>query len=74
MCIKRTPLLAVEFKNSIQHHEIPKFRGAVVILLSSGNMLFHNHTEDAGLRYSYPLIQYKRIHSKAAIVCINERE
>jgi hypothetical protein len=70
MCTQRTPLLVIEFKNSIQHHEIPKFRGAVINMLSSGNMLFHNHTEDGGLRYSYPLIQYKRIHGKAAIVCI----
>ena len=30
---------------------------------------FHNHTED-GYRYIYPNIQYKRIHGKAAIVCI----
>ncbi|MDR1170539.1 MAG: hypothetical protein LBK97_06875 [Prevotellaceae bacterium] len=70
MNIEKTPLLIVEFKNSIQHHEIPKFRGAVVNMLSSNNILFHNHTEDGGLRYSYPLIQYKRIHGKAAIVCI----
>jgi hypothetical protein len=40
------------------------------MLSSDGNMLFHNHTEDGGFRYSYPLIQYKRIHGKAAIVCI----
>jgi hypothetical protein len=70
MCTKKTLLLIVEFKNTIQHCEILKFRGAVVNTLSSNNILFHNHTEDGGLLYSYPLIQYKRIHGKAAIVCI----
>ena len=35
-------------------------------------MLFHNHIDDDKFRYSYPLIQYKRIGGKAAIVCIEE--
>ncbi|GHT36929.1 hypothetical protein FACS189435_0860 [Bacteroidia bacterium] len=40
-------------------------------MLTGNNILFHNHT-DAGLRYSYPLIQYKRLNGKAAIVCVEE--
>jgi hypothetical protein len=71
MNIKKTPLLIVEFKNSIPCRVIPQFRGAVIKILSSNNILFHNHTEE-GLRYSYPLIQYKRIRGKAVIVCIKE--
>lgn len=48
------------------------FRGAIVKAVEqSGIDLFHNHT-DEGLIYRYPLIQYKRIHQKAAIVCIGE--
>jgi hypothetical protein len=41
-------------------------------MLNSKNILFHNHHEKGGLRYSYPLIQYKRIHGKASIVCVAE--
>jgi hypothetical protein len=35
-------------------------------------MLFHNHTPEDGLRYSYPLIQYKRQGGKACIVAIEQ--
>lgn len=48
------------------------FRGAIVKAVKESEIdLFHNHT-DEGLIYRYPLIQYKRIHQKAAIVCIGE--
>lgn len=39
---------------------------------SDAELLFHNHTSDTTFRYSYPLIQYKRIRKKAAIFCIGE--
>lgn len=65
-------LLIVQFSNSIYREEIPSFRGAIVnVVQDKGADLFHNHTED-GLIYRYPLIQYKRIHQKAAMVCIGE--
>lgn len=35
------------------------------------NVLFHNHEGD-GFRYSYPMIQYKRINGQAAIVCVGD--
>ncbi len=65
--------LIIRFAVNIAHHEIPLFRGAINSLLesSSDTLLFHNHTEE-GLRYAYPLIQYKRIGGKAAIVCVGE--
>ena len=64
--------LKIQFSNEIQRHEIPLFRGAVIHSVgASGSLLFHNHEGD-GLRYAYPLIQYKRIHGKAAIVCVGE--
>lgn len=57
----------------IHHNEIPLFRGAVLNSLGEkANLLFHNHLEDGKFRYSYPLIQYKRLGGKAAIVCIEE--
>ena len=64
--------LAVLFDTTISFKEIPLFRGAVLkILGAKANLLYHNHTSDDTFRYSYPLIQYKRIHGKAAIVCID---
>ncbi|MDR1738786.1 MAG: hypothetical protein LBR66_08245, partial [Candidatus Symbiothrix sp.] len=69
--MNRISILTVRFNNEIMQHEIPKFRGAVVAMLQSNNVLFHNHTDD-GFRYAYPLIQYKRINGRAAIVCVGE--
>ena len=63
----------IRFKNEIAFKEIPLLRGAVLNLLGSdAELLFHNHTSDTTFRYSYPLIQYKRIRKKAAIFCIGE--
>lgn len=63
----------VQFRNEIMFHEIPLFRGAVLDALGNDvEVLYHNHTGDQTFRYSYPLIQYKRIHKKAAIFCIGD--
>lgn len=64
--------LIIRFKNDISKAEIKYFRGAVIHAMSYANILFHNHQEDGGFRYSYPLIQYKRINGRAAIVCLGE--
>lgn len=64
--------LIVQFKNPISRHEIALFRGAVIE--GAGEdcpILFHNHKGEQ-LRYGYPLIQYKRIHGRAAIVCVGQ--
>lgn len=63
--------LIVKFENEVKPWEITNFRGAVVSSMENCNILFHNHKEE-GLRYSYPLIQYKRIRNKASIVCFGE--
>lgn len=63
--------LTIIFSNRITKKEIIHFRGAVISALTDNNVLFHNHKEK-GFRYSYPLIQYKRIRGKAAIVGIGE--
>lgn len=67
----KTKFFIIQFANDIQYNEIPLFRGAVLKSTSGASVLFHNHTEQT-FRYSYPLIQYKRIKGKAAIVCINQ--
>lgn len=57
----------------IQQKEVPLFRGAVLKCLGENpNLLFHNHLSENKFRYSYPLIQYKRIGGKAAVVCVEE--
>lgn len=65
-------ILKICFKNSISQSEVECFRGAVVHSMEQTNDFFHNHLKDGKLRYSYPLIQYKRIRRRAAIVCIGE--
>ena len=67
----KLPILIVQFSNEITPQEIQFFRGAVIASLNEKNILFHNHTEN-GVSYHYPRIQYKRIHKKAAIVCVKE--
>lgn len=64
--------LVILFKNNIEPWEQPLLRGGVLGSLSgNANILFHNHDND-NYRYGYPLIQYKRIHNNAAIVCVME--
>jgi len=64
--------LTIRFANALSWYEITHFRGAIIHAIEQDqSLLFHNHDED-GLRYSYPLIQYKRIGGKAAIVCVGD--
>ncbi len=70
--MNNTQTLIITFNNQINTNEITKFRGAILAALGEErNILFHNHIGD-GFRYSYPLIQYKRIQNKAALLCIKE--
>lgn len=65
-------ILIVIFKNEITKEELPLFRGAIINLVKdSPSLLYHNHIDNK-LRYQYPLIQYKRIRQKAAVVCVGE--
>lgn len=67
----KLPTLVIQFENEIESNAITLFRGAVIASLDEKDILFHNHDEDK-LRYSYPLIQYKRIHKKAAVMGIGK--
>lgn len=65
--------LTVIYNTEISNREIPLFRGAVLKSLGDkANVLYHNHTDEESYRYSYPLIQYKRINGKAAITCVED--
>lgn len=63
--------LTIQFDTPLRQSEISLFRGAIISAIPSSNVLFHNHNGKS-LRYSYPLIQYKRIGGKAAITCIGK--
>lgn len=66
------PVLTIRFANMLTQEEIPYFRGAIINAVGKeDSLLFHNHVGEK-VRYAYPLIQYKRIGGKAAIVCIGE--
>lgn len=65
--------LTVLFDTEINYKEIPLFRGAVLKSMGEKtNILYHNHTGEKSFRYSYPLIQYKRLGGKAALVCVED--
>lgn len=65
--------LTIYYDMDLAQKEVPLFRGAVLKSLGEkANILFHNHTGDKSFRYAYPMIQYKRINGKAAIVCIED--
>lgn len=63
-------LLTACFDRKISVAEIPYLRGNM-IRLAGDNSLFHNHDAE-GFRYAYPLVQYKRIDGRAALVGLNQ--
>ncbi len=65
--------IVVLFKNKISFFEIPLFRGAILSLYNTSNNIYHNHDNINGYIYRYPLIQYKIIDNKAAIIAIGEK-
>ena len=69
--MKKIKMLQVTFDATLEPYEIPAFRGAIASKVPIDSVLFHNHGAE-GLRYSYPLIQYKRNNKYASIVCLGE--
>ena len=65
--------LTIRYDLPISNKEIPLFRGAVLHSMGDkANLLYHNHTGEDTFRYSYPLVQYKRLNGNAAMVCVEE--
>jgi len=71
MNILKVRTFVLRFSTEIAIHEIPLLRGAIINATKNENILFHNHDGDR-LRYAYPLVQYKRIGGKAAIVFVGD--
>lgn len=63
--------MTIVFNTPLKQSEIRKFRGAVIHAAGAEHTLFHNHN-GRNFNYKYPLIQYRIIGGKAAIVCLNE--
>nr|NQU89438.1 hypothetical protein [Bacteroidota bacterium] len=68
--VKKIRILIVVFDTEIKGYEIPAFRGAIVEKVGRDSILFHNHINGNGFLYKYPLIQYKCLNRKPAIVCV----
>jgi hypothetical protein len=51
-------------------YELQYFRAAVIESSERKSDLFHNHQAESGVIYRYPLIQYKIINKRPAIICL----
>ena len=67
---KRIRILTVIFDSEIRPFEIPALRGAMIDKVGKENLVFHNHLKNNSYLYRYPLVQYKQIMGKPALVCI----
>lgn len=66
-------VLTIKYDGQISQKDISCFRGAVIASMGSNvDMLFHNHYGDKDYKYSYPLVQYKRMGRNACVVLVND--
>lgn len=70
--MKKVKTLLVRFNNELAPHQISAFRGAVIEKVGREHTLFNHHVDDKVYLYDYPLIQYKSIGKKSAIMCIGD--
>lgn len=68
--MKEIRIAVIQFEGKLAEREIPSFRGAVMAY-ADNDPLYHNHTEDAGFQFRYPLIQYKVLDGMPAIVGVD---
>lgn len=69
--MQKLKVLKIIFEGELESYEIPALRGAIAQKVGLDQVLFHNHLGNK-FRYSYPLIQYKRIAGRPALVCIGD--
>lgn len=69
--VKKLKYLKVAFNDEIKPHEIPAFRSAIIEKVGRKQDVFHNHSTSNGYIYRYPLVQYKVIRRKPALLCID---
>lgn len=63
--------LLVTFDTKKTEAELPLLRGAMIHATEGRDVLLHNHI-DRDFRYSYPLVQYKCIGGRAALLGVAE--
>lgn len=64
----------VTFDGRLDHGEVPLFRGAIVKALGgAASPLFHNHLGVDGLRFAYPMVQYKIVDGRPTVVGLGMR-
>lgn len=68
----RIPTLYVQFDLPLKAWQLNAFRGAVASKVGWQHDLFHNHSPNGKVQYRYPLVQYKRIAGKAALLALGE--
>jgi len=62
----------IRFEKALKKKQLQSFRGGIIKTMGEqAHTLMHNHIED-GLRFGYPLVQYKVIEGKAAIIAIGD--
>lgn len=70
--MKKIRTLLVAFDNHLNSWETSAFRGAIIEKVGREHLLFNHHLEDKKYLFQYPLIQYKSIRKKPAILCLGE--
>lgn len=70
---KHIRTLTILLYSEISEREVQMFRGAVLgVIGTDDNALCSGHEQDGACRQRYPLIQYKSLGGRAAIVCIGQ--
>lgn len=68
----KTTIQRLSFDFRLNQCQTPAFRGAIIKAMGDkAHPLMHNHIEE-GLRYAYPLVQYKVFNKRPCIICIGE--
>lgn len=62
----------LRFEENLNLVELRCFRGAIIEMVGKDQPYFHNHEAGGGLRYGYPLVQYKVIGGHVCLVGIAE--
>lgn len=68
--MKKIRTLLVQFENELTQYEVSSFRGAIIEKVGKENILFNHHLDDSKYLFKYPLIQYKSISKKPAVLCL----
>lgn len=70
--MKKLRTLLVKFEQELHPWEVPAFRGAIIEKVGREHILFNHHLDEKQYYFHYPLVQYKSIGKKPAILCLGE--